>query len=70
VSGRVSNPKGVSDQEASRLFQSIYEDGLEALAVDFARKRIVKQGAMVTYSAVSDLRSKKETFGAENSKQL
>jgi len=25
---------------------------------------------MVTYSAVSDLRLKKETFGAENSKRL
>jgi carbon monoxide dehydrogenase subunit G len=32
-------PKGVSDQEASRLFQSIYEDGLKALAVGFASKR-------------------------------
>ena len=32
-------PKGVSDQEVSRLFQSIYEDGLKALAVGFASKR-------------------------------
>ena len=32
-------PKGVSDQEASRLFQSIYEDGLKALAAGFASKR-------------------------------
>jgi carbon monoxide dehydrogenase subunit G len=32
-------PKGVSDQEASRLFQSIYDDGLKALAAGFASKR-------------------------------
>ena len=32
-------PKGVSDQEVSRLFQSIYEDGLKALAAGFAAKR-------------------------------
>jgi hypothetical protein len=32
-------PKRVSDQEASRLFQSIYEDGLKALAAGFASKR-------------------------------
>jgi hypothetical protein len=32
-------PKGVSDREASRLFQSIYEDGLKALAGGFASKR-------------------------------
>jgi hypothetical protein len=31
--------EGVSDQEASRLFQGIYEDGLEALAAGFASKR-------------------------------
>ena len=29
-------PKGVSDREASRLFQGIYEDGLKALATRFA----------------------------------
>ena len=34
-SGRFT-PKGVSDQDASRLFQGIYEDGLEALASRFA----------------------------------
>lgn len=28
-------PNGVSDQEASRLFQGIYEDGLNALASAF-----------------------------------
>jgi carbon monoxide dehydrogenase subunit G len=32
-------PRGVSDQEASRLFQGIYEDGLKALAASFASKR-------------------------------
>ena len=31
-------PKGVSDQEASRLFQGIYEDGLKALAKELASK--------------------------------
>jgi hypothetical protein len=29
-------PQGVSDQEATRLFQGIYEDGLRALAEGFA----------------------------------
>jgi len=29
-------PNGVSDQEASRLFQGIFEDGLKALAARFA----------------------------------
>ena len=28
-------PKGVSDREASRLFQAFYEDGLKALAAGF-----------------------------------
>jgi hypothetical protein len=37
-SGRFT-PKGVSDQEASRLFQGIYEDGLRALAARFASKK-------------------------------
>jgi uncharacterized protein YndB with AHSA1/START domain len=32
-------PKGVSDQEASRLFQGIYEDGLKALAEGLAAKK-------------------------------
>ena len=32
-------PKGVSDQEASRLFRGIYEDGLKALAAGFASKK-------------------------------
>jgi diketogulonate reductase-like aldo/keto reductase len=32
-------PKGVSDQEASRLFQGIYEAGLKALAAGFASKK-------------------------------
>jgi hypothetical protein len=30
---------GVSDQEASRLFQGIYEDGLKALANRFAPRK-------------------------------
>ena len=30
-------PKGVSDGEASRLFQGIYEDGLKALAAALGR---------------------------------
>ncbi|QEX23973.1 hypothetical protein FRZ61_39140 [Hypericibacter adhaerens] len=37
-SGRFT-PHGVSDQEASRLFQGIYEDGLKALAAEFATQR-------------------------------
>ena len=32
-------PKGVSDQEASRLFQGLYEDGLKALAAGFTSKK-------------------------------
>src|SRR5262245_46460406 len=36
-SGRFT-PQGVSDQEASRLFQGIYEDGLKALASRFAAR--------------------------------
>ena len=32
-------PQGVSDQEASRLFQDFYEDGLKALAAGFASKK-------------------------------
>ncbi|MCU1282115.1 MAG: D-threo-aldose 1-dehydrogenase [bacterium] len=32
-------PKGVSDLEASRLFQGMYEDGLGALAAGFASKK-------------------------------
>ena len=31
-------PKGVSDEEASKLFQGIYEDGLKALAAGFAKR--------------------------------
>jgi Polyketide cyclase / dehydrase and lipid transport len=31
-------PRGVSDQEVSRLFQGIYEDGLKALAAGIAAK--------------------------------
>jgi D-threo-aldose 1-dehydrogenase len=31
-------PKGVSDKEASKLFQGIYEDGLKALAAGFAKR--------------------------------
>jgi hypothetical protein len=30
-------PKAVSDQEASRIFQTIYDDGLKALARNFLR---------------------------------
>lgn len=37
-SGRFT-PNGVSDQEASRLFQGIYEDGLKALAAGFASRK-------------------------------
>lgn len=37
-SGRFT-PRGVSDSEASRLFQSIFEDGLKALADRFAAKK-------------------------------
>jgi len=36
-SGRFT-PRGVSDQEATRLFQGIYEDGLKALAAGLAKK--------------------------------
>ena len=36
-SGRFT-PKGVSDEEASRLFRGIYEDGLKALASRFVTK--------------------------------
>lgn len=36
-SGRFT-PKGVSDQEASKLFQGIYEDGLKALTAGLAKK--------------------------------
>jgi hypothetical protein len=32
-------PKGVTDQEASRLFQGLYEDGLKALAAGFTSKK-------------------------------
>jgi hypothetical protein len=32
-------PDGASDQEVSRLFQGIYEDGLNALAAEFAPKK-------------------------------
>jgi hypothetical protein len=32
-------PDGVSDAEASRLFEGIYRDGLDALAAAFADKR-------------------------------
>jgi hypothetical protein len=32
-------PNGVSDQEASRLFQGIFEDGLRALAARFTSKK-------------------------------
>ncbi|SAK67454.1 polyketide cyclase/dehydrase and lipid transport [Caballeronia calidae] len=31
-------PDGVSDEEASRLFEGIYSDGLQALAAAFAEK--------------------------------
>jgi hypothetical protein len=37
-SGRFT-PEGVSDQEASSLFQGIYEMGLKALAAGFAAKK-------------------------------
>lgn len=37
-------PKGVTDQEASRLFQGSYEDGLKALAAGFAWKKEVVGG--------------------------
>ena len=37
-SGRFT-PKGVSNQEASQLFQEIYEGGLNALAARFAPKK-------------------------------
>jgi hypothetical protein len=30
-------PKGVSDQEASKIFQKIYDDGLQALAKRFSK---------------------------------
>jgi hypothetical protein len=33
-------PTGVSDDEASRLFEGIYRDGLRALAASFADKGI------------------------------
>jgi hypothetical protein len=32
-------PKGVSDEEASRIYQEIFEDGLKALAATFASKK-------------------------------
>lgn len=32
-------PKGVSDQEVAKLFQGIYEEGLKALAAEFAAKK-------------------------------
>jgi uncharacterized protein YndB with AHSA1/START domain len=32
-------PQGVSDEEASRLFQDFYEDGLRALAAGFTSKK-------------------------------
>jgi hypothetical protein len=32
-------PKGVSAEEASKLFQGIYEDGLKALAANIASKK-------------------------------
>jgi Polyketide cyclase / dehydrase and lipid transport len=35
-SGRFA-PKGVSDQEASKLFQGIYEEGLKALTEELAK---------------------------------
>jgi len=35
-------PKGVSDQEASRLFQGIFEDGLKALAGRFASSEEIR----------------------------
>ena len=31
-------PKGASDEEASRIFQGIYDDGLKALASHFAKE--------------------------------
>jgi hypothetical protein len=36
-SGRFT-PNGVSDQEASKLFQGIYEDGLKALSAELAKE--------------------------------
>ena len=38
-------PKGVSDQEASRIYQEIFEDGLKALASRFASKKNEKKSA-------------------------
>ena len=38
-------PKGVSNQEASRIYQDIFEDGLKALAAGFASKRKEKKSA-------------------------
>jgi hypothetical protein len=41
-SGRFT-PNGVSDREASRLIQGIYEDGFEALVTAFASQKLVRQ---------------------------
>ena len=35
-------PRGVSDSEASKMFQGIFEDGLKALAARFAPDRAVQ----------------------------
>jgi hypothetical protein len=32
-------PKGVSDQEASKIFQGMCEEGLKALAAGFSSRR-------------------------------
>jgi hypothetical protein len=37
-------PKGVTDQQASRLFQGFYEDGLKALAAGFPSQGKVAGG--------------------------
>jgi hypothetical protein len=33
-------PNGVSDAEATPLFEGIYEDGLKALAADFSTRKV------------------------------
>jgi hypothetical protein len=43
-------PKGVSNQEASRIYQDIFEDGLKALAAGFASKKKKKEKVRIVRS--------------------
>jgi hypothetical protein len=48
-------PKGVSDQEASRLFQGFYEEGLKALAARLQVERGEAASAIVSLDTATFL---------------